>query len=235
MQIFTSGGVEFLLRWVHFLAGITWIGLLYYFNFVQGPFFAEADAGTKSAATQKLVPRALWWFRWGAMLTFLSGLLIMIKRFGEAPDAGAVASSPWGVAIQTGALFGTLMFLNVWLVIWPNQKVVIANAAATATGGQANPRAAPAARRAFLASRTNVVFSFPMLFFMGAASHFPLAPGNRGLYWAVVLAIAALLEINALTGDKGATKQPIETVRGVIITGLVVWAVVYVVVETILT
>ena len=235
MQIFTSGGVEFLLRWVHFLAGITWIGLLYYFNFVQGPFMAEADAATKSAATQKLVPRALWWFRWGAMLTFVSGLLIMMLRFSGAPDPGAVAASPWGVAIQTGALFGTLMFLNVWLVIWPNQKVVIANAVATASGGQANPRAAASARRAFLASRTNVVFSFPMLFFMGAASHFPMATGNRGVYWALMLGVAALLEINALTGDKGATKKPIETVRGVVVTGFVVWAVVYAIAETVLT
>src|SRR3989441_8142267 len=66
MALLSDAGVELLLRWLHFLAGITWIGLLYYFNFVQGPFFAEADGATKSAATQKLVPRALWWFRWGA-------------------------------------------------------------------------------------------------------------------------------------------------------------------------
>src|SRR6266511_1191936 len=83
----TSGGsmTELLLRWFHFLAGITWIGLLYYFNFVQGPFFAEADAATKSSATQKLVPRALWWFRWSALATFLTGALIIAKRVGEAP------------------------------------------------------------------------------------------------------------------------------------------------------
>ena len=235
MQLFTSGGVEFLLRWVHFLAGITWIGLLYYFNFVQGPFFAEADASTKSAATQKLVPRALWWFRWGAMVTFLSGLAIMIKRFSEAESGGEVAASPWGVTIQTGALFGTLMFLNVWLVIWPKQKVVIANAVVTAKGGQADPRAAGAARRAFLTSRTNVVFSIPMLYFMGAASHLPVLADRRGLYWAFVLAVAALLEINALTGDKGATKRPIESVPGVIVTGFVVWAAIYAMVETVLT
>jgi uncharacterized membrane protein len=165
------------------------------------------------------------------MGTFLSGVLIIGKRLGEGT---AAASSPWGVAILTGALFGTLMFLNVWLVIWPNQKVVIANAVATAGGGQANPRAAGAARRAFLASRTNVVFSVPMLFFMGAASHFPVPVGNLGMYWAVVLVLAALVEINALTGDKGATKKPLETVRSVIVTGFVFWAVVYVVVETVL-
>ena len=78
MALFSAAGIQFLLRWLHFLAGITWIGLLYYFNFVQGPFFAEADASTRSVATQKLVPRALWWFRWSAMVTFLSGLTILI-------------------------------------------------------------------------------------------------------------------------------------------------------------
>src|SRR5438445_699741 len=84
MALFSDAGVELLLRWLHFLAGITWIGLLYYFNFVQGPFFAEADGATKSAATQKLVPRALWWFRWGAMFTFLSGAAIITKRVLKA-------------------------------------------------------------------------------------------------------------------------------------------------------
>src|SRR5439155_428346 len=98
-------------------------------------------------------------------------------------------SDPWGLTILTGAAFGTVMLANVWRVIWPNQKVVIANAVAIAGGGQANPAAAGAARRAFLASRTNVVLSFPMLFFMGAASHFTLPAGrNRGL-WAVILLV----------------------------------------------
>ena len=234
MQLFTGGG-EFLLRWVHFLAGIMWIGLLYYFNFVQGPFLAQADAGVKSAVTQKLLPRGMWWFRWSAMLTFLSGAFIIMKRFGESPDHAGVAATPWGVAILTGGLLGTVMFLNVWLVIWPNQKIVIANAVATAAGAQANPRAAAAGRRAFLVSRTNVVFSVPMLFFMGAASHLsPSVSGNVGLYWTLVLIVAAVIEVNALTGDKGATKQPIETVRGVIVTAFVFWAVIYAIMETVL-
>lgn len=228
MALFSDAGIQFLLRWIHFLAGITWIGLLYYFNFVQGPFFTEADASTKSVATQKLVPRALWWFRWSAMLTFLSGLVILAMRQASWSD-------PWGLTILTGAAFGTLMFLNVWLVIWPNQKVVIANAVATAGGGQANPAAAGAGRRAFLASRTNVVFSFPMLFFMGAASHFPLnSMGNRGLWGVLLLAILALLEINALVGTAGPTKKPIETVRGVMVTGFLTAVVVYLIASAVL-
>src|SRR2546427_632808 len=165
MALFSDAGIQFLFRWIHFLSGITWIGLLYYFNFCVAPFMAEADAATKSGATQKLVPRALWWFRWSAAVTFLAGVVILGLRRASWSD-------PWGLTILTGAAFGTVMLANVWRVIWPNQKIVIANAVATAGGGQANPAAAGAARRAFLASRTNVVFSFPMLFFMGAASPF---------------------------------------------------------------
>src|SRR2546422_10050193 len=77
VALFTKTGAEFLARWAHFLAGVTWIGLLYYFNFVQGAYFNEADAGARSDATQKLVPRALWWFRWGAALTFLTGITMI--------------------------------------------------------------------------------------------------------------------------------------------------------------
>ena len=214
---------EFLLRWVHLLAGITWIGLLYYFNFVQGPFFAETDASTKSAATQKLVPRALWWFRWAAMFTFLSGVLIIGKRLGESPLGAAAWSTPWAVTILSGGLLGTLMFLNVWLVIWPKQKIVIGSAVGAAGGGPANPAAAAAGRRAFLASRTNVVLSVPMVFFMAAATHLPPTQvTNQTGYWAGILLLAALLEINALTATTGATTKPIEKVSGVIWTGVVV-------------
>ena len=221
MALFSDAGIQFLVRWIHFLSGITWIGLLYYFNFVQGPFMAEADAATKSGATQKLVPRALWWFRWSAALTFLSGVVVLGLRRASWSD-------PWGLTILSGAAFGTVMLANVWRVIWPKQQIVIANAVATAGGGQANPAAAAAARRAFLASRTNVVFSFPMLFFMGAASHFTLpAGGNRGLWAVVLLVIIALFEINALVGTTGPAKKPIETVRGVIVTGFVTAALVY--------
>jgi len=125
-------------------------------------------------------------------------------------------------------LFGTLMFFNVVLVIWPKQQIVIASAKAAASGGQANAAAPAAARRAFLASRINVVFSIPMLFFMGAASHFTLpGGGNHAAYWVGVIVVAGLLEINSLTATTGATTKPIEKIPGVIATGFVVWAVVY--------
>lgn len=215
---------ELVLRWLHFLAGITWIGLLYYFNFVQGPFMAEADPATKSAATQKLVPRALAWFRWSALVTWLSGAAIIGKRVGGSINW----SDPWTITILTGALFGTLMLINVWGVIWRNQKIVIASAKAAASGGQANAAAPAAARRAFLASRTNVVFSVPMLYYMGAATHSPLTvAGSVGAYWLGIFVLIALLEINALTATTGATTKPIEKIPGVIVTGFIVWAVAY--------
>ena len=235
MALLSKDGAEFLLRWLHFLSGITWIGLLYYFNFVQGPFFAEADAATKSVATQKLVPRALWWFRWSASLTFLTGALIIANRASQSP-AGVPVMNPWSAAIFTGALLGTLMLVNVWGVIWRNQKVVIASAVAAASGGQANPAAAAAGRRAFLASRTNVVFSIPMLFFMGAATHWPPTRITHPTeYWVALLVVLGLVELNALKATKGITTKPIETIPGVITTGFVLWAVVYVLVKVVLS
>lgn len=234
MTIFTALGIDFSLRWLHFLTGITWIGLLYYFNFVQGPFFAEADAATKSTATLRLVPRALWWFRWAAMGTFLSGAAILTLR--GARGGSAIWNTAWGASILTGAALGTIMFLNVWLVIWPNQKVVIESARTVAGGGQADPGAAPAARRAFLASRTNVVFSAPMLFMMGAATHLPYSlNGSLGRYLGVIAVVILLVELNALVGASGLTKKPLETVRSVISTAFLAAAVIYGLVEGLLT
>ena len=126
MEIISVDGWYLLLRWIHFLAGITWIGLLYYFNFVQGEWFKETDASAKNAAVQKLVPRALWWFRWSAMFTFLAGALTLITK-GMQVGWGIYESS-WGIVILTGSVLGTLMFLNVWLIIWPKQQIVIASA-----------------------------------------------------------------------------------------------------------
>jgi uncharacterized membrane protein len=218
MAILTQAGLEFLLRWVHFLAGVTWIGLLYYFNFVQGEWFKEIEPAVKSAAVQKLVPRALWWFRWAAMLTFLSGLAILLMR-------GFVMS----IDMAFGFWLGTLMFLNVWLVIWPNQKTVIASAVQVAGGGQALPNAADAATRAALASRHNVLFSIPMLFFMGASTHLPhgLVSEASALQLGVFFLSLLALEANALKGKLG----PLVTVKGVIGLGFAYALVLYLVVE----
>ena len=208
--------IDYLARWGHFLFGITWIGLLYYFNFVQTEYFKEADPDARTDAFTKLVPRALWWFRWGAMFTFLTGLIMLGLR-----GAGVTLD------ITVGAVLGTLMFLNVWLIIWPNQKIVIESNTQVKAGGEALPEAAGAAPKAALASRTNTLFSVPMLFFMGSSAHYAHG-GLNGNTTALIVAlvIIAALELNAIFGKQG----PMTTVRGVISCGLgltaVLWAVV---------
>jgi uncharacterized membrane protein len=211
--------VEFLLRWVHFLAGITWIGILYYFNFIQTPFFGTDLGGqAKGLMTRGLVPNALWWFRWGAMFTFLTGVLILLVKWGH----GTPLSSGYMTRILTGAAMGTLMWANVWFVIWPSQRIVIANAESVAAGGQPNPAAAGAGARAGMASRTNTLFSIPMLFFMGAASHLPSLTGIGGVagYWIAALVVIGLVEVNALIGPGASTQKPLTTVSGTIHAGL---------------
>jgi uncharacterized membrane protein len=218
--------VFMLLRFLHFLFGIMWIGLLYYFNFVQTPFFGETDPAVRGGAIQKLVPRALWWFRWGAMGTVLFGLLYLLMWWGMQLS---FAMTSWTVAIFTGGLMGLVMWANVWFVIWPNQKIVIGNAVAMAGGAPANPAAAPAGRRAALASRTNTLFSIPMLFFMGAASHYNLfgeaTSGGLAGWLVLTLIIVGLVETNALVGTQGATKKPLDSISGTVTAGAVLWAV----------
>lgn len=223
--IFTSGGLLMFIRWMHYLGGITWIGMLYYFNFVQGAFFAETDAATKSNATQKLVPRALWWFRWGAMLTFVAGVIYL----GLNSEVLA-ASASYRVCILTGAAMGTFMWANVWFIIWPAQKIVIANATQVAKGGQAIPEAAARAARAGVASRTNTLFSIPMLFFMGAASHLQIVVNQATNLWILTIVLAIIiggLELNAIKGKSG----PMTSIKGVIHCGIALTVVLYAVVE----
>ena len=225
MALMNEAGWLFLLRWIHFLAGITWIGLLYYFNFVQVPFFGETEGPVRSGAIQKLVPRALWWFRWGAMITFLSGWLYLLHYY--VGKVGFGAAGAW--AILLGAILGSVMWANVWFVIWPNQKIIIQNAIDTGAGKPANPAAGPAGARAGLASRTNVALSIPMLFFMGSAMHLALPLPRSGLvFWVVALVITVLVEANALSGTpgKGAAK-PLATVSGTLWFGFILAAVFY--------
>lgn len=222
--LFTMEGVYHIFRWVHFMAGITWIGLLYYFNFVQGGFFAETDGQTKQTAIRQLVPRALWWFRWGAAYTFLTGILMLWHRGHSAGHE--IYTTSWGVWILTGSALATLMAYNVWFVIWPNQRIVIASATSVATGGTPDSRAGEAGARALVASRTNVMFSIPMLFLMGAASHLPLTLTEETDLKRISLMVAVIilgLEVNALKGKLGL----LTTVRGVITCGFALWAILY--------
>ena len=205
--------IDYLAKWGHFLAGTTWIGLLYYFNFVQTEYFKEADADARTDAFVKLAPRALWWFRWGAMLTLITGLIMLIYRHRALT-----------VDIVIGSVMAILMFLNVWLIIWPNQKILIASNEQLKGGGEALPEAAAAAPKAALASRTNTLFSIPMLYFMGSTSA-GLSNGSMGgnmTALVIILIIIAAVELNAIFGKPG----PMATIKGVITSGFVLWAVV---------
>ncbi len=155
-------------RWIHFLAGVTWIGLLYYFNFVQVPAMAAAAAdkdGPGPAAISKYVaPRALLWFRWAAVVTWLSGAAYLVS----APNLSFLDAAMLRGASQTigvGAWLGTIMLFNVWVLIWPNQKKVLGMVEAS------DEEKAKARRVATLASRSNTALSIPMLLFMGMGSH----------------------------------------------------------------
>ena len=192
--------INFLIRWGHLLFGITWIGMLYYFNFVQGGYFKQATPEALADAKAKLAPNALWWFRWGAMFTFITGVLLL---------GGLSHNNQFNNSIVIAALMGTLMFLNVWLIIWPNQQVAL---------GMKEGDGPAAGAKALLASRTNVLFSGPMAFGMLASPRASqwggsgYGTGVGGIDLIVCLVIIAALEVNALMGKQG----PMASVKGVI-------------------
>ncbi len=232
LDIFSKGGFAFLSRWAHVVVGITWIGLLYYFNFVQVPAFAEMEGAARNNAIDKLASRALWWFRWAAVATVVTGLLIL--GFQDEFTKSSYFKSPGGIAIASGILLALTMFVNVWGIIWRNQKIVIANARNVQAGGEADPAAAAAGRKALLASRMNTIFSLPMLVFMIGASHFEtffnnglrgfnLDGAHRGLYWGIMIVVWIVFELNALGKiggtAPGGTNVIYDTHKNAIITG----------------
>ena len=162
-----------IILWLHVLAGITWIGLLYYFNFVQVPALGEAmsdDGGPGGAGITKYVaPRALWWFRWGAILTWLTGAIYLL-RTGQLDDAFALGMmgdtvNQYAMTIGIGAWLGTIMLFNVWVLIWPNQKKILGMVEASAE------QIATAKNTALLASRSNTLMSIPLVMSMVGAHH----------------------------------------------------------------
>jgi len=191
--------IDIISRWAHVLFGITWIGLLYYFNFVQGEYFKEASKDALGDVKAKLATRALWWFRWGAMFTFLTGVVLL----------GLMGKNLSGF-ILVGATLGIFMMLNVWLIIWPHQKVVL---------GLKEGDIPTSAAKAGLASRTNTLFSAPMLMGMLGSQHgaafaagmVPITVGySTGLM--ATLGLMVVLELNAVFGKMG----PMASVKGVI-------------------
>jgi uncharacterized membrane protein len=229
-------------RWLHVLMGVTWIGLLYYFNLVQVPAFAQMDASARNDAIDKIARRALWWFRWSALATVIFGLLIT-----SLPDYYQdFFKRSTGLSIFIGMILGLIMFLNVWGVIWRKQKVVLANARGVLNGQAADPAAADAGRRAALASRQNFIFSVPMIWFMVGTSHFyvsdgfgqDLSSGKIAAWLIITLVIIAVLELNALGvfGTKAgqANLWIYETHRNAIISAFVLWAIFWILSEIIL-
>ena len=197
--------LDVLFRYAHIVFGVAWIGLLYYFNFVQTEYVKEADDGAKADVMAKLAPRALWWFRWAALFTFLTGFILLWWISSQ---------QRYNLGIVLGALMGTIMMLNVWGIIWPNQKIMIGLAEGDKT--VAGPKAA-------LASRTNTLLSLPMLYFMVTSIHGPLASGGA---WASVnttaliigLVIIVVIEANAIWGKMLGL---IQSVSGVITSSII--------------
>lgn len=148
-------------RWIHLLAGVMWIGLLYYFNFVNvAAAKAAAADGTAAGISKHVMPRALLYFRWAAVVTWLAGAALLGANFGAA-----FLLQKSHVAIGIGAWLGTIMLINVWGLIWPNQKRILGMVPAS------DEEKNKARRVAFLASRTNTALSVPMLYFMAAGAH----------------------------------------------------------------
>ena len=199
MDLFTD---QAFFRAFHILFGIAWIGLLYYFNFVQTEYVKVADPDAKADVMKKLAPNALWWFRWAAFFTFLTGLILIHQITARI-----------GTEIILGVTMGTIMMLNVWGIIWRNQKIVL---------GMKDGDVATAAAKAGLASRTNTLFSVPMLMYMVYSAH---APGSylvledwSSLSLIIGLAIIFVIEGNAIWGKM---LPVIASVRAVITSSFV--------------
>jgi len=205
------GNIEILVRWLHVFAGIVWIGHLYFFNFVNIPFQGTMDKDLKRKVNPQMMPRALWWFRWGAMITFLAGLALFTMIYMYTPGegggfgpsnnftdpSGGIIGRGWWILMGMG--FGTVMWFNVWFIIWPAQQKLIP----WIRDGQSPPEMPALAKRAALASRVNTYFSGPMLFGMLGANHYN-SFGWAGLI-AVVLGLAAIWHSYGHSKKAGAT------------------------------
>jgi uncharacterized membrane protein len=179
MWLFDQNGFDNALRISHVIVAVMWVGLLWFFNFVQVPAYAEMDAAARNNALDKLTWRALWWFRWAAAATVVFGILI-VAVLPKGYKVNGFWDTPSGVILLLGIIMGLTMAANVWMVIWPNQQIVIANARNVQAGGEANPEApAPGGR---MASRQNTIFPLPCSSHGGRRTlqraHFDQTPGG---------------------------------------------------------
>jgi uncharacterized membrane protein len=243
-NLFTFG-----FRWLHILVGIAWIGLLYYFNLVQVPGLAAyGDEGkARNITLDKIARRALWWFRWAAIATLGTGLLITGQTDywkGFMTDESSLGVGH-NVSISVGMVLGTLMAANVWMIIWKNQRVVLANAVNVLGGAEADPNAATSGRRALLASRQNMIFSVSMLWFMVGTAHFYNGPigkvmaSDARLFFIIAMVLTALLQLNALGifgGIKAGNKMLwiYESHKNALITSGILWLILWILSEVLL-
>jgi uncharacterized membrane protein len=183
----TFGGdlTQNLIRWIHLIAGVVWIGHLYFFNFVNANFQKTIDGPTKKAVNPELLPRALYFFRWGAMWTLVTGVLLALILYWAGPyltDAEGRMSMR-AIYIHVGAIFGTYMAYNVWMKIWPaQQKIILA-----VKNGE--PPDAGLVAMAANRSKQNTYLSVPLLFLMLSVHH-PVTYGTGGI--ALLIVIVAL-------------------------------------------
>jgi uncharacterized membrane protein len=245
MEIFSKEGLWGAFVAVHVIVAVMWMGLLWFFNFVQTPAYAEMDAAARNEAFDKVTWRALWWFRWAAVATVVFGILIIAVE-GSNLYNGDFWKSSAGVTLLVGIVMAFTMLYNVWMIIWPNQQIVIANARKVLGGGEADPNAPAAARAGAMASRQNTIFSLPVLFFMvGVAhfyglSHFSFQPGG-GKWFAYLLIgiiVIAVLEANALGKISGRGNSGLnviyETHKNALYTGIGLIVGFYIVAEILL-
>jgi uncharacterized membrane protein len=190
--------LQFLLRWIHVFAGVIWVGHLYFFNFVNVPFQGSIPADVKKVVNPQMLGRAFWWFRWGAMVTFIVGLLLFTQLYMYTPGVGFGPTELWSTAdgmtgrawwITIGMFLGFAMWANVWFVIWPAQSKILP----AVRDGQPVDPALP--KKALAASRANAYMSGPMLFGMLGANHYgginlitavlAIALGMLAIWWAI--------------------------------------------------
>ena len=173
-----------ILRWIHFVAGIIWIGLLYFFNLVNVPYTKAVEAKDRAAHVPKLMPLALAWFRYAALVTVLVGFWLIYIYYWKNGD---YFTSDNAKTIFMGMVLGSIMLFNVWAFIWPSQKKIIA---ATVKGEKPDPKWG---KNALLVSRANFILSFPMLLFMAGATHFPMDWLWIAVYGVIAALIAAVM------------------------------------------
>jgi uncharacterized membrane protein len=224
-------------RWGHYLTGAIWIGLLYYFNFVQAPAFAEMTDAVRADTLRLVSARAMAWRRWSAVATAGTGVLILVFQDPYDGDYLEYFGTPRGTAVAFGSVLALVMLANVWAVIHPCQQTVIRSAQRVAEGRARDPDAVRAAKRLARAERGNVVLGIPMLWFMAVAPHFAdgitrfnYRPDRDyiGAAWVVFILALGIVELSALGQvggyDSRANKLMFDRSSRTVIAGLVMWA-----------